>query len=713
MRKILLHDNTELASVKSITFKESVNADKDLRPGTVCSASIEVEAFGNQASAVPSGEELRYYRDNVLIGTFYAEPSIATKNSYRFTAYDNASKLDTDFTEWLTSHQSDFPMALSALVSAACQVAGVTLTGTVPFATMQVQAFYSDSITCRDILSYVAEIGCKFVKCDPNGNIAFGWFAVNNSYQIYPYADDSGEVDRVAYKQDGLQYANYETQLIDGVAIHPPGEDDVVYIYPQAASGNLLHITNNILLTGADETLHLSVAEEIYNGIRLISQYRPMEAHLFPSENPFRAGDIVNVRDIQGVSFTSPVMALTVTASEALLTADGSETYTAKENTQKAVRQLASDIVRFNKVKIGWADVDELFAREISVTGSLHSDDYDPGVLYADKGLGIDFANRLMQSQYFAVSPEGKLYAKGGEIGGFAINYSESKIQNMPATIDRCEDENGNAVGYSGYTIESDGYMYYNAVQSKFTPGGTAYWLYGPRVAVTKGDTEDTTFTVRAIYYSGSTQTGYEDFTFEYGASYVGNIYLIELPSSMVKSSDSVVFRIALKGGDYCRLYPQWVYALSSLAAGTDSLGGDESSVYIGTDGISFGKDILTTAFIKEVGQYIYDPSNVWNYRKWSDGHLEMEQALTNRGSLPIATATGNIYCSASQYIAVPPMFTSVEHFAISGYHSVAFAWVTSWLSTDGQTVGYRLLSAESASTGNQNVSIRLTGRWD
>lgn len=367
LHKILLPDGvTELANVKSVTFKEAVNSGVDLRPGCVGSASIEVEVYGAQTNAVSVGDALTYYQidkggNQTLIGVFYAEPTIATKNSWKFVAYDAANKLNADFSSWLMSHQSSFPMTIYALVSAACTEAGVTLgSASWTLSTENVQAFYADGITCRQVLSYAAELGCKFVRCHSDGKVYFDWYSTVANKRIYPSAGTSGSEKRYAYKQDGLSYANYTTAGIDGVAVHPSGEDDVAYIYPTTPTGdNLLNITNNLLLTGADAALYNAAANAIYNALNALGTYRPATARLFPMENPFRAGDVVAVTDVQGVSFTTVIMEQTVTDSDATLTSTGDEDYADSEsNTQKALVQLASDVVRINKLKVDWADID-------------------------------------------------------------------------------------------------------------------------------------------------------------------------------------------------------------------------------------------------------------------------------------------------------------------------------------------------------------------
>ena len=359
--KILLSDNlTELDNIKSVVFKEAVNADVNIRPGCVGSASIEVEVYNTQANAVSAGDVVYYYQIDknntpTLIGAFTCEPRIQTKSSYKFIAYDNAQKLNADFSQWLQANQANFPMTIYSLVSAACTVAGVTLgSASWGLSTQNVQAFYVDGVTCRDILSYAAELGCCFVRCHTNGNVYFDWFS-SSSNSIAP----STGVNQYAYKQNGLTYANFTTAALDRIAVHPAGEDDVAYIYPTAVmSGNTLHIQNNLLLTGADASLYNAVAQHIYTTMSSLGTYRPMTAELFAKENPFRAGDVVSVTDSQSVSFTSIITGMSVSNSGATLESTGYETYDeGVANTQKALTQLASDVVRINKLKVDWADI--------------------------------------------------------------------------------------------------------------------------------------------------------------------------------------------------------------------------------------------------------------------------------------------------------------------------------------------------------------------
>ena len=425
--KILRSDNTPIPSIKSVRFVEKINSSNDLRPGCVSSAYIDVTVYGAASSAPSAGEPLKYYQVDAngvetYIGTFYAEPSIQSRNTYSFVAYDIVGKLDVGFSERLLAIQANFPMELSDLVSEACSVAGVQLLSTnFPMHDMEVQSFFAEGLTCRDILSYAAEIACRYVKCDENEKIAFEWYAEKEDYRIYPTSQDGTET-KVAYKQNGLSYQAYSVPNAGCVAVRPINTENAAYIYPSTftavtatdpllngvvtlynltavddgnggvtlsgdftatdtnsnvaiesdgGASNCLVISNNILLTNATASTMEDVAEHIYTEMATIPVYRPARAELFPSENPFRAGDIVAVTDIQNVSFSMPVMSMTVEQSAAAVEATGNRSYAQDygNDTSKQLQNLSNSIVQIDRLKVGYAEIDTSIVNSLTANG--------------------------------------------------------------------------------------------------------------------------------------------------------------------------------------------------------------------------------------------------------------------------------------------------------------------------------------------------------
>ena len=495
--KILRADGvTELANIKSVEFHETVNAETDLRPGCVASSYINVECYGSQSNAPVGGEALTYYQvvgeTETLIGIFYAEPGISSKKTYSFTAYDSAIKLDTDFSNWLSANASSFPVTVGTLVAMACSVAGVTLSGTFPMADVSVDAFYADNITCRNILSWAAEIAGKFVHCNTSGELVFDWYTDATGYRLYPHSGTSGGETLVAYKQDGLNYKNYNARRISAVAIQPSGVEGAAYIYPASVTAvyatdpnnngnvilynltavdsssnvtlsgdfdaydtsgvgdvdidahvladNTLMVTANAILSAVDTSDLMDVAENIYNAMRTIPPYRPCEAELFPNENPFRAGQIIQVTDIQGVSFTTVLMEMAVTDSVAVLLSTGNERHQdySRDIAAKLV-QLGADLVRINKLKVDWAEIGTAIVETLEANG-INADWINAGALtvrdannniifQADQDQKTAQIGGFVASQYLLTAPP------NGSIAGMQIGSASIWFGNDPVSI--------------------------------------------------------------------------------------------------------------------------------------------------------------------------------------------------------------------------------------------------------------------------------------
>lgn len=425
LNKIVRSNGTEIENIQSVTYSETVNAGESLRPGCVSSAYINVRVYGTNSDAPVSGEALTYYQvdpdgNDTLIGVFYAEPSVPSNGMYSFVAYDAVRKLDTDFSAKLESMQSSFPMTVYDLVSEACSVAGVTLgSASWPMSTMTVNAFYADKLTCRNILQYAAEIACRFVRCDVNGNVLFDWYTTNTDWSIYPGGSDA---DKVAYRLGGLSYDGNNVQQIDSVVIKSVGEYGTQYTYPEynpdisaidpdsdgnvtmlnvtvtdsgdghltiiakaddpdrdgnvtiedgASAENSLTIANNLLLTDAAEATYVSVAQNILSVMIDLPTYRFAEIQLFPNENPFRSGEFVSVTDAQGISFVTPVFAMMLSSSGATLRSSGTNVYRPSETTttEKEIASQTNELVRINKLKVDWAEIGTAIVETLEANG--------------------------------------------------------------------------------------------------------------------------------------------------------------------------------------------------------------------------------------------------------------------------------------------------------------------------------------------------------
>ena len=340
---LVLDDGTEIqagaagSAITSLVYTSTVSSTTDLCPGAACSGKLEFTVWVDPGASLvfTSGTRVRYYQQDdagarTLVGTFWAvKPTKQTRNTYKVYAYDAVSKLDGIQSTWLRSIQDSFPMSLWAFAQAVAQQCGVTLESTAlpRSGDYQVQAFYSDNLTGRQLLSWVAEASCTFLRATPDGGIEFAWYVEKASTGIFPDGtehrvalDLSGEIlscadgsiwtynqDTAAYRSGSLSYEEYTTAPIVKVQIKQ-SDDDVGVIYPPDETGqNALVIQGNLLLTTETAPALQPVAQGIFETMQRIS-YTPLTASLFSEGRIFSAGQIITATDPWGNALQSYIM---------------------------------------------------------------------------------------------------------------------------------------------------------------------------------------------------------------------------------------------------------------------------------------------------------------------------------------------------------------------------------------------------------------------
>lgn len=358
---LVLDDGTEIAAgkaganaIRALTVTETVSSTDDLFPGGACANKLEITIWVEPGSAlaITSGTRLHHYRADAagtrtLCGTYWAvKPTRQSRNTYKIYAYDAVSKLDGMQSTWLRSIQGDFPMTLWAFAQAVAQRCGLAITNTeLPRSgDYQVQAFYADNLTGRQLLAWVAEASGTFLRATPDGALEFAWYTGFAGYTIGPGDDAAGvptalgllgpvlgTVDGLVwtfrqaqngYFQGGLSYEDYETAPIDKVQIKQ-SDDDVGVIYPPDETGtNALVIQGNLLLTTASADALRPVAQALYEQLHSVT-YTPLEVSLPLTAGAPAPGQIITVTDAWGRSLRAYVMQRTVTGQRMTLTCTG------------------------------------------------------------------------------------------------------------------------------------------------------------------------------------------------------------------------------------------------------------------------------------------------------------------------------------------------------------------------------------------------------
>ena len=331
---LVLSDGTELCgggpgdAVVSLTHRSAVNSGQELTIGSACSDSIEAELWCEPGGSlrITEGDVITCYRQatsgaRTKIGVFLAEKPTRTKRStYKITAYDGMSRLDADFSAWLYAHQSSFPLSLTAVVNQALALAGVSLASGAALpdnGSYPVQAFYSDGLTCRQIVSWAAEAAACYAHMDADGKLIFARPA-SGSTAIAPQK----ETGAVGYFADSLSYEDYTVAAIQKVQIRQ-SDSDIGVIWPDdAAALNTYVVQGNLLLTTGTEDSLKPVAQAIYNALKDIT-YTPCNVEI-PAGSGIAPGQLVQVRDVRGRTFQTLIMSAVTTGGRTTLESTGS-----------------------------------------------------------------------------------------------------------------------------------------------------------------------------------------------------------------------------------------------------------------------------------------------------------------------------------------------------------------------------------------------------
>lgn len=326
--------NTDITSYKSLSVIREVNGETNIMPGCATAAMLRVNIWGESGNIVSTGDTVKYYQSEddgttwTLKGLFYAQkPSQVTRNSFGLIAYDAITKLDVDLTEWL-SDESNFSSIsnIGDLITAVGTQCGITINTTGIDNTIlsaPVGWLGKTSLTGRQIIAAIAQIACKFVTADINGNINFGWYT-SGAVGIEPSGDNS---TTVSYKQDGLTATDYETETVTGIAL-VNSDTNVKIIYPTNATGNIVSITNNVVLNViSDVSVLTDIATVLYNGFTALPNFKPTNIQMFRN-SLINVGTSVNVTDGNGNTFATLITKTELSSSGLFASSESEENYT-------------------------------------------------------------------------------------------------------------------------------------------------------------------------------------------------------------------------------------------------------------------------------------------------------------------------------------------------------------------------------------------------
>lgn len=324
---ILLPDGTELSSgsglenvITSVKTTQCVNVDDDLNPGSAFASILEASLrTPNGGLYLTAGDDVTLFKlddtgSRTQIGVFTLDkPTRPTANTMKITGYDHVAKLDIDLTDWLKT-LTGWPYTLTTFAKMVCNQCGLTYIDTdVPNGDFQVYEFGKSGVTGRQIMRWLGQICCRFVRATASGDIEFGWYT-----RAHKSITPSGDPYIFA---NGLSYETYSTTPVSAVQIRLADSADGE-LWPPAEDGSNPYIIsgNAILLSRVTEDM-LPYLDVIKTELEEVT-YTPCAVSI-PSNLDIRAGNIVDITDKYGHTITAYVMKKTTSGHKDTLECTG------------------------------------------------------------------------------------------------------------------------------------------------------------------------------------------------------------------------------------------------------------------------------------------------------------------------------------------------------------------------------------------------------
>lgn len=363
-----LPDGTKLFSgsatenaVKSVTLTQCVNSEDELTLGSTCANMLEATLITpNGGLSLTAGDEVTLYKvddANTLrkVGVFALEkPTRPTAHTMKLTGYDRVTKLDKDLTEWLKG-LTGWPYNILTFAEMVCEACGLSfIRSDVPNSDYSVESFSITGVTGRQIMKWIGEVCCCFVRANSDGNIEMGWYKPLTTHAIgykegcYISVSDDGagtvsidgidvqsdsdangnvtvvsdritvsydeqgnveltiqNLDTLVYFQNGLSYEEYDVAPVDAVQIQF-ADGDNAYRWPAADDvANCYVISGNPMLNSTTDTVKRAL-QTICAQLEKIT-YTPCKVSL-PAVLDIQAGHVVRIVDKNKKSITMLVM---------------------------------------------------------------------------------------------------------------------------------------------------------------------------------------------------------------------------------------------------------------------------------------------------------------------------------------------------------------------------------------------------------------------
>lgn len=278
-----------------VMFEDSVSGDNsfDIGSAIINVLTLSINNFDDRYSDYDfDGAEVVCYiglaLDNgttekvrICTATVVEQPEVETV-TIDLTCEDNMRKFDRDYSK----SKLIYPATRAQIIRDACSVCGVTLLTTSfdrdDYIVQQRPA--DDALTFRQVLQWVAQIGCQWLRCDEYGRLCVKWF-------------DTGKTNPQEINVTYNFTPKHTDVVITGVKVteYSDSSEDVAGSYISGTEGYVLGISDNKLIRKGDgETVASIIAEKCVGMV-----FRPFESQC-PTDIALEAGDAITIEDRNG-----------------------------------------------------------------------------------------------------------------------------------------------------------------------------------------------------------------------------------------------------------------------------------------------------------------------------------------------------------------------------------------------------------------------------
>ena len=198
------------------------------------------------------------------------------------TCEDNMRKFDRNYSD----SKLKYPATRGQIIRDACEVCGVTLQTTSFDRDDYIVQIRPDNeaLTFRQVLQWVAQIGCQWLRCDEYGRLCVKWYDTEKT--------DAQEIDTT------YGFTPQHTDVvITGIQVteYSDSSNEEPESYMVGTQGYVLAISDNKLIRKGDgQTIASMIAEKCVGMI-----FRPFESQC-PTDVALEAGDAITIEDRNG-----------------------------------------------------------------------------------------------------------------------------------------------------------------------------------------------------------------------------------------------------------------------------------------------------------------------------------------------------------------------------------------------------------------------------